>query len=116
MRKAEHPVIVRAMPGKQAGAAGRTRRRGIECMTEQNPHAGKLLQVRRWNVESVWLNVPPGIVRMDVEDIGVVGCSRLTAVSEQSRARHPLNPIAPGITQNQAIRKSASRLAELRAE
>ena len=83
MRKAEHPVIVRAMPGQEAGTAGRTSGCSVEGMPEQNPLAGEFLQVRRGDVESVWLNVSPGVVRMDVEDIGVAGFSRLTAVSEQ---------------------------------
>src|ERR1700730_3536836 len=56
MRKSEHSVVVGTMPGEKAGAAGRASGRGAECMPEQYPLAGKFLQVRRRDIESIGLN------------------------------------------------------------
>ena len=89
VRQPEHAIVVGTMPGQKAGAAGRARRRGAEWMPEQDPFAGKLLQVRRRDIESVGLNVPAGIVRMDVENIELAGfVRRLGAIRYQSGPRY----------------------------
>ena len=100
MRQSEHAIVMGTMARQEAGAARRAGRRRVKCMPEQDALAGQLLQVRRRNVKSVRLNVSPGIVRMEIEDIGLTGGGGLDAISRQGSARqNALDPIAPGISE-----------------
>src|SRR3954471_14779365 len=79
VREAEHPVRVGALAGDQARATGRATRGGRERLAEQDALIGQQLDVRREHAVAVGLHVAAGVVRVQVEDVGLrahAGCLR----------------------------------------
>src|SRR5882757_1540944 len=77
VRQTEHAVLMRALTGQQSRAAGRASWSGVEGLPEQKSFASELLQIGRGYGVSVGLNVPAGIVRVQVENIGTRRSRRL---------------------------------------
>ncbi len=69
--EAEHAVVVAVEPGEQAGATAGAGRRGAEGLPEEHPLVGQHLDVRRRHLEAVGLDEAAGVVRVDVEDVGL---------------------------------------------
>jgi hypothetical protein len=71
VREPDHPVRVRPLARKQTRAAAGAGRRGAERLAEQQPLIGEPLDVRRRHRMPVRLHVAPGVVRVDVQDVGL---------------------------------------------
>ena len=69
MRQPQHPVRVAVLAGQQRGAAAGADRRGGERLAEQQALVGETLDVRRRDLVAVRLDVAPGVVRMQVDDV-----------------------------------------------
>src|SRR5690348_5857157 len=70
MSKPEHTVRMRAHAGEEAGAAGGAGGRRVECFPEKHSAFGETLDVGGGDGMAIRLEVAPGIVRVDVEDVG----------------------------------------------
>ena len=69
VRQTQHPVRVAVLAGQQRGAAAGADRRGGERLAEQQALVGEPLDVRRRDLVAVRLDVAPGVVRMQVDDV-----------------------------------------------
>ena len=67
----QHAGAVRRLPGQQGGAAGRAGGRGAVGSAEKQARFSQALQVGRWDGVAIRLQVAPGVVRVDVEDVGL---------------------------------------------
>jgi hypothetical protein len=85
MGQPEHAVVVAVEAGQQAGAAAGAGRRRAERLAEENALVGQQLDVRGRDLESIGLDEAPGVVGMDVEDVGrrVQGCFLLIRVQKE---------------------------------
>jgi hypothetical protein len=70
MREAEHAVRVPVLAGQQRGAAAGARRDGAERLAEHDPLVGELRDVGRGHRIPVGLQIAPGVVRVQVQDVG----------------------------------------------
>ena len=68
--QAQHPVVVAVLAGQQRRAATGAGGRRAEGLAKKHALVGQELDVRRRDLEPVWLHVPAGVVRVDVEDVG----------------------------------------------
>ena len=95
MRQTEHAVGVRALPGQQRCAAGRTGGRRAERLAKQDALASELLNIRSGNRLAVGLEVAAGIVRMKVEDVGPAtgGSRRLRGEGSGSQPGGPAHEL-----------------------
>ena len=69
MGEPEHAVGVRVLAGEEARATGRAGRGGTEGLPEQHPFLGQSLDPGRRHRVPVRLDIPPGVVRVQVEDV-----------------------------------------------
>src|SRR5579884_1318787 len=76
MSQAKHARAMRILPGEQAGAAGRTGWRGTERLAKQDSFLGESLNIGGSNGMTIGLNIAPGIVRVDIEDIWTISVHR----------------------------------------
>ena len=83
VREAEHAVVVAVLAGQEGGPAARAGGCPAEGLPEEDALVREELDVRRGDLVAVGLDVAPGVVRVDVEDVG-----RL----QHARAAPPLNP------------------------
>ncbi len=70
VRQPQHAIAVRAHAGQQTGAARRARRGDVECFAEKHSALGEALQIRRGHWMPIGLQVPAGIVGMNIQDVG----------------------------------------------
>jgi hypothetical protein len=82
MGKAQHATAMGALPGQQAGSTGRAGRCSAKALPKQDAFLGKPLDVRRWNIVAVGLNVAPRVVGMDIQNVGTF---HIVALSPHSR-------------------------------
>ncbi len=64
-----HAALMRRLAGEHAGATGRAGRRAGVRAAEEDALLGQPLQVRGVQAVTVRLDVSPGVVRMQVEDV-----------------------------------------------
>ena len=97
--QAQLPAAVRVLAGQETGPARRAGRRGVESLAKEDALLRQPLQIRRRNRMPVWLQVPPRVVRMQVDYIHRK-TSRLPVSRCQSAAALPLtSPAYPAATQ-----------------
>ena len=65
-----HAVVVPVLARQQTGARGRAGGRGAEGLAEQDSLVGQALDVGCGHRVPVGLHVAPGVVRVQVEDVG----------------------------------------------
>ena len=69
--EAHHARAVGRLAGKQRGAAGRAGGRGAKGLAEDHALIRNPLEVGRGDGVSIGLDVATGVVRVDVDDVGV---------------------------------------------
>src|SRR5713226_8913525 len=74
--KPKHSRTMRILPGEQAGTAGRAGWSGAKRLTEQYPLLGEALNIWSSNRMTIGLNIAPGIMRVNIEDIWTISVHR----------------------------------------
>ncbi len=75
MGQPHHSATMSRLTGQEAGTAGRAGRCRTECLAEENPFLRQALQMRRRDGIAVRPDISSGIVRVEIEDIGVAHIS-----------------------------------------